>query len=59
MYTVGVSYVFKIKIPESEKGFAYYTGKIEDIQESQIFIYTIKQENLSFSLSQIMRSKEI
>lgn len=58
MFELGRSYKFKVKNPESEKGFVFYTGKIVDVTENQVFIFTIKKENVSFSMREILKSKE-
>jgi hypothetical protein len=58
MFELGKQYKFKVKNPESEKGFVFYTGKITDVSENQIFIITIKEEHVSFSLREILKSKE-
>lgn len=58
MFIIGKSYKFKVKNPESEKGFVFYTGEIVEICENQIFLTTIKDENVSFALREILKSKE-
>ncbi len=58
MFKIGESYKFKIKNPESEKGFIYYTGEIMDIYEDQISLITIKNEKISFHMREILKSKE-
>jgi len=59
MFEKNKSYIFKVKNPESEKGFVYYSGNIVDIYEQTIFVHTIKDENVSFQLNQILSSKNI
>jgi len=58
MFVIGRCYKFKVKNPESEKGFVFYTGEITEICENQIFIHTIKDENVSIALREILKSKE-
>jgi len=59
MFLTDKKYIFKIKNPESEKGFVFYTGTVTDIVDNTIFITTIKDENISFQLREILKSKEL
>lgn len=58
MYELKRTYIFKVKSPETEKGFTYYTGIVEGIESNIVFIHTIKNEDISFSLNQILKSKD-
>jgi len=58
MFVIGKEYIFKIRNTSSSKGFSRYTGVVTDISLNKIFIITIRQENISIDISEILQSFE-
>jgi len=58
MFTIGREYIFRIKNKCSSKGYSMYTGTITDITVNKIFVTTVKDENISIDIEEIMNSFE-
>jgi len=54
MYIIGKEYIFRIRNKSSNKGYSIYTGTVVDTSANKIFILTIKNEDISIDLEDIL-----
>jgi hypothetical protein len=58
MYVIGREYIFRIKNQSSSKGYSIYTGVVTEVTANKIFLTSIKEENISFDICEILNGCE-